>query len=128
LLRCDDSYRNGSVSGNSSSDNVERDFLATVALGAFNSKATRLIEWNVDELVCPLKQIVSVKWYFVPILNAKRNASAKADCTIASNAADTSSCNITPTNTNRDHRQLSFTVPRNKTSTDDDNNNNSTNI
>jgi hypothetical protein len=99
-----------------------------VALGAFNSKATRLIEWNVDELVCPLKQIVSVKWYFVPILNAKRNASAKADCTIGNNAADTSSCNITPTNTNRDHRQLSFTVPRNKTSTDDDNNNNSTNI
>jgi hypothetical protein len=67
LLRCDDSYRNGSVSGNSSSDNVERDFLASVASGAFNSKATRLIEWNVDVLIRLLKQIVSLKCYFVPI-------------------------------------------------------------
>ena len=58
VLRCDEGFRTGSVSGTSSSG-VEREFLESVASNMFNSKSQRLVEWNVDVMIRFLKQIVS---------------------------------------------------------------------
>lgn len=60
-LRGDEGYRTGSVSANSSSNDLNdtREMVDSLLSCAHNPKSNRLIDWNVDVLIRLLKQIVS---------------------------------------------------------------------